>query len=127
MKKLLPIFIIAMLIVGGGAFYGGMKYAQNTRQNLPRRELGGQMFGNRQRVAGGFTAGEIMSKDGQTVIIRHPDGGSKIIFYSDATEIGKFVDGSVDDLEVGKNISVNGSANPDGSVTAQSIQLRTLK
>lgn len=127
MKKLLIFFILLILVVGGGAFYGGIKYNQSTRQNPARRDLGEQMFGNRQRVAGGFTAGEIISKDGQSIIIRHPDNGSKIIFFSDSTEITKFAEGALSDLEVGKNVSVNGSANSDGSITAQSIQLRPLK
>ena len=29
MKKLLPIFIITLLTATGGAFYGGMKYAES--------------------------------------------------------------------------------------------------
>ena len=84
---------------------------------------------------GGFTAGEIISKDNpeggqasygasKSVTIKIPNGGSKIIFFSDSTEINKSARGSADDLEIGKTISISGSANPDGSITAETIQLR---
>ena len=38
--------------------------------------------------------------------------------------MSKFVGGAISDLEVGKTITVNGKENQDGSVTAQTIQLR---
>lgn len=150
MKKLLPIFIVAILVAGGGAFYGGMKYAESTRQNFARQNLGGQNLQNlspeerqqrlqelsanagtgfrggraRGQAGGGFTFGEIISKDDKSITIKFRDGGSKIVFLSDSTEITKSASGSINDLEVGKNISVNGTANSDGSITAQSIQSR---
>ncbi len=132
MNKLIAIVIATAVVVGGSAFYGGMKYSENKaaadrQQRI--QQFGGSGTGLRNggsgnRTVGGFASGEILSKDDKSVTIKMRDGGSKIIFYSDTTEVGKFVSGSASDLEVGKNISVNGTANSDGSVTAQSIQLR---
>lgn len=147
MKKLLPI-IVVLAVAAVGAFYGGMKYSQSKTpqrfiqgdfqefRNLSPEErearaqqMGAAGIGFGARGLGGrtgsdFASGEIISKDDQSVTIKLPDGGSKIIFYSDSTEIGKFVSGASDDLEIGQSVTINGKANEDGSVTAQSIQLR---
>jgi len=143
MKKLFLI-IIAILMVTG-AFYGGMKYNQSKAiqgfnfqefRNLSSEEqeqriqqMGMSGTGLKSGRSGnqinpGFVTGEIILKDDQTITIKLLDGGSKIVFYSDSTKIGKFVSGTPDDLEIGKSFTINGKANQDGSITAQSIQLR---
>jgi len=143
MKKLI-LFIIVLIIVGAGAFLGGMKYQQNkissqrtSFQNLSPeerqqrlRELGantgaGFRGGADNGQRSGFTAGEIIAKDDKSVTVKLQNGGSKIVFLSDSTEITKSAAGALSDLEIGKNIIVNGTANSDGSVTAQTIQLRS--
>jgi len=149
MNKIIPVVIAVVVVVGGGAFFGGMKYAESkgprgafaqadfqNLQNLSPEErqqriqqLGanaGEFRGGSggNRSGGGFTAGEIISKDDKSVTVKLQDGGSKIIFLSDSTEITKSAKGTLGDLEVGENVSINGTANSDGSVTAQSIQLR---
>lgn len=128
--------IIIMLIVGAGAFYGGMRYESGKRPNASafrnlsasdRQQFGanaGARFGAGSQPDGNSAAGEIISRDDQSMTIKLRDGGSKIIFYSDATEVGKFTTGSKEDLEIGKTAMVNGKANQDGSLTAQSIQIR---
>ncbi len=132
MKKILPI-IIAVVVIGGGAFYGGMKYGQSQ---IPQRN--GQQLGAiggarlRQGFGGqGFVSGEIISKDDKSITVKLPDarlpdgqGSSKIVFYSGSTEISKSGSGTFNDLETGKTITVNGTTNSDGSITAQSIQIR---
>ncbi len=134
MKKILPIIIIVVVIAGAGAFYGGMKYSQSktVRPQQLQANLGASLrggngsFGNRTGTGAGanFASGEIISKDDNSITIKLRDGGSKIIFYSDTTEVDKFVAGTANDLEIGKTVTINGKTNSDGSIAAQSIQLR---
>lgn len=146
-KTSISILAVAV-VIGGGAFYSGMKYAQSKTpqgrlsqtglQNLSAedrqqrlQQLGisaggfrGGAGGNRG-ASGGFASGEIISKDDKNLTIKLQNGGSKIVFFSDSTEINKSVRGAANDLEIGKNVTVSGTANSDGSVTAETIQLRT--
>ncbi len=123
---------MVVVAVGGGAFYGGMKYAQSARQNLTGRNLNGQNMGANMGGAfrgargngAGFAGGEIIAKDDKSITIKLSDGGSKIVFYSDATKVGKFTDGALGDLQTGKTVTINGQTNPDGSITASTIQIR---
>lgn len=130
---MLPVIIGVAVLVGGGAFYGGMKYAQakapargaRTGQFAGAAGAGGRTGGAGARgFGGGFTSGQILSNDGKTLTLKLGTGGSKIVFLSDTTEVTKFVPGAATDLAVGKNVMVVGKANDDGSVTASSVQLR---
>ncbi len=131
MKKFLPVIIGVALVVGGGAFYGGMKYAQAKAptRTFQRSFNGGQGggMGFRGGAGGGmmgFLSGDILSNDGKTLTIKGRDGSSKIVLLSDTTDIMVSVAGKASDLEVGKTVMVQGKPNSDGSITAQSVQVR---
>lgn len=132
-KKIIATFLISNLLAVGVGVYGGIKYDQSrnaaTKTDASANRM--QQFGRNgtngargNRASGSFTGGEIISKDDQSVIIKLTDGGSKIIFYSTSTQIMKSNAGTTNDLTIGENISANGSANPDGSINAQMIQIR---
>lgn len=131
--KMNPMVLTALiaLVVGAVAFFGGMKYQQTRsvafgfggqRGIAANGARGAQgMMGNRQ----GFqpVAGEITANDGKTMTVKMIDGSSKLVILSDTTSVSKTSDGSKDDLSVGAKVAVFGTANSDGSVTAQNVQL----
>lgn len=120
--------IIIGVILVAVSFYAGMKYG-SLKAPLPTMGLrtentnGGQGFRG-GRGGNGATFGEILSKDANGITVKSQDGSSKIVLISASTNVSKQVTGLVTDLEIGKFVSVIGMPNQDGSITAQTIQLR---
>lgn len=136
-NKLIPIFIVVLLAVAGGSFYGGMLYGKSRnsgQRNFSPANMQGRFQqgngagvngnGNQQRNRANFISGEIIKKDDSSVTVKLMDGGSKTIYFSDKTTVGKTVEGNQNDLEVGKAIMVSGTSGSDGSLVADNIQLR---
>ena len=122
-KKTIIIFLIIIAVV----FYGGFKYGQskttatNSATTLPGA---GQFAGRAGRGVGGGVRGDIVKKDAQSLTISLPSGGSQIVWYSTSTQVQKTVPATVDDLSSGQTVMINGSTNSDGSLSANTIQLR---
>jgi hypothetical protein len=134
MKKNLIVTIVVILVVAAGSFFGGMKYGTIKKMPNGAGQRFNQMFGTEQRGAGGagtFRAnganlvnGQILSKDDKSMTVKLNDGGSKIVFFTGATQFMRTATDTIDNLKVGDNVMANGTANADGSLNAESIQLR---
>jgi pectate lyase len=132
-NKMVSIMAIALIVVAGAFFFGGMKYAQaKAGKNMTGQAgnfqrgagTGGNRPGGARGTAGGFTGGTVVSKDATSITVKARDGSSKIVFYTKGTPVMKTIPGSGSDIEVGKDITVTGTPNSDGSVSAETIQLR---
>lgn len=126
MKNNLILTIVVAVIVGAISFFAGMKY-QQSKQPAFLRQFGGQA-GMRAGAGGtrmGFRPvnGEIINSDDKSITVKLQDGSSKIVLFSDKTEINKAESATKEDLKVGEKVAVFGTENSDGSVTAQNIQL----
>ena len=137
-KKVIIIILSMAIVVGAGAFYGGMKYSQSKSPawganggfaNLSSAERQARFQGvagaggqREMQASGRVINGEILSKDEQSVTVKFSDGGSKIVFLSGSTAITKSASSSVDELKVGDQIIASGSQNSDGSFAADNIQ-----
>ncbi len=128
-KAYLKIVVIAV-IVGVLCFYAGVKKGEasisTSNQNrmaqfAGRGNAGGMRNGT---MGGGITAGQVLSKDSTSLTLQLRNGGSINIFYSTSTQIQKNAPGTITDINVGQQVTVSGTSNADGSLTAQNIQIR---
>lgn len=128
-------YIVLGIVVLAGTFYAGMTYGgNNVRAAILSRGTtfgqNGMMRGNRN--GGGFTGGQIIAKDANSITVQLTAGGpsgtttsgSKIVFLDSNTKVTKSVNGSLTDLVIGTDVSVTGTPNADGSENAESVQIR---
>ncbi len=127
--KLITIIILGIVIIGGVSFYGGIKYSGSKspfNQRMGESRFAGgdgvNMHGS-QGTETNVVVGEIIAKDDTSITIKLPDGGSRIVFFTQSTVIAKNATTSAADLVIGENVVANGSANADGSTNAETIQL----
>jgi hypothetical protein len=113
------------------AFIGGMLFGKHSVAKAPaiNAQFGGmqqqgRMNGGAVRGAGGFVTGTVLSKDEKSITIQSQGTGSKIVVLSPSTTVSKSTTGTLEDVAVGSSVTVTGATNSDGSITAQSVQLR---
>ncbi|NTU98831.1 hypothetical protein HGA64_02390 [Candidatus Falkowbacteria bacterium] len=125
--------IILIVVISGASFYGGTKFAA-SKQASPLGVRGANFQGMRNGFTGangqgrgangGIVNGEVIKQDSNSITVKLRDGGSKTVYLSDTTTVSKSVDGSKKDVQTGSNVMVIGKASSDGSVIADSVQIR---
>ena len=127
-NKIIGLGIIGVLVLVGVFFLGASFGVKQLRALQGSQNVNGGMVRGTRNVGGfgGFVNGKIIAKDSNSITVQtvSPVGGSKIIFLDSNTKVAKTVDGKITDLTIGEQVSVTGAANPDGSVNAQSVQIR---
>jgi hypothetical protein len=139
MKNPITLGIIALL-VAGGAFYGGMQFQVSVQATADAarqaaRGQGGAAFGGRGGSSGqgggagrgAPTVGKVLSKDEASMTVELAAGGSKIIILSGETKAMHTTDIGLDTVKVGDTVTVMGSTNTDGSVTASRIETGAVR
>ena len=121
------IWIVAVLVIIGGSFFGDMKYGQTKKPsgmpgfgNAPAGQ--GQRLGNGK--GGNIVSGEVISQDDKSITVKTQDGSTKVVYFSDSTKVTKSTSGSKSDLKSGAQVMASGTTNTDNSVTAMDIQIR---
>ena len=120
--------VIALIALGGGYYWGNAGAASNVRtafnsgaSGFPTRKFAG---------AGGaagsnFVTGQISAMDSSSITLQLPNGNSQVVFYSSSTPVTEPTTVSPSTLKTGTDVIVGGTTNSDGSLTAQTIQIRT--
>ncbi len=126
--------IIGAAVLVAAAFYAGTAYgsrsATSSQARMRTRDASSvAAFGNRtganaMNARGNFITGSVLSKDDKSITVGIREGGSKIVFFGSNASITKTATGTADDIQLNSQVTVTGTANSDGSFTAQSIQLR---
>jgi len=133
-KKIIAGIVIAVIIVGL-SFWLGFHYGQGQNKIVALDRQGfnqNPRTGARGSMNGGFISGSILARDDKSLTVELRNGGnkdsqnvgSKIVLFSPTTSIDKSVTGTSTDLAVGNQVTVIGTTNPDGSISATSIQIK---
>jgi hypothetical protein len=143
MKRwMIPVMAVVVIAVGVGCFFAGRSVgdgsvsAEEAMAALQSQGAGGTGDGGSFPAGGrgnggnaegtSMISGSIVSVDSDTITVKLSDDSTKLIIFSGSTTISKTEAGSSADLAAGTEISVSGSTNSDGSVTATRISIGNL-
>ena len=127
MNRNIIITAIVALGIGLGGGYAAARAsapANTGGSNASFARGGARSLRSRNQSANGFIAGTVAKKDSESITINTRDGNSHLVLLTPATSVFKSVAGSLTDVTIGSTVTVSGSTNSDGSISADSIQLR---
>jgi len=120
--------VLGSIVAAGALFAGGLLVGHATGTSATTSQAVGAFGAPGDRAngesgfgGGGFTSGEITAIDGSTVTIKASDGSTVTVSTTDGTTVTTTTDASVSDLGVGDTVTVIGSTDSSGTVTAQAI------
>lgn len=124
-KGIVTAVVVGVMALGAG-FAGGMQYQKSQgpfggRASGQFSGAGGQRA---VRAGTGFATGSVLSKDEQSVTLKLQSGSTQIVFLSASTSVLRSSAGALGDIVVGAEVTAMGTPNADGSITAQSVQMR---
>ena len=121
-KAMVAITAIIALVVGFGAgFYAKGAMTPQRGARFAQGQAGapaGRFGANGQRPV----TGTIQSISATSMTVQSPDGSTHAVLLDNNTQYKKTADATQTDFAQGAQVMVVGTSNPDGSVTAASVQ-----
>ena len=129
--------VLAVLVVGGGAFLGGVVVQKRhdralvTTTNVAAtgattgtgtgRSTGGTRTGGGSGGFGGATVGQVKLVDGATIYVTDSTGNTVTVVTTGASSYSKTQTVSLKDIQPGDTVIIRGATQSDGSVSATSV------
>jgi hypothetical protein len=127
---IVPVAVVLIIVALIGGFFGGMMFQKNQTPSF------GMMGQNGVRQGGNFAGrsgqnvaafrpvrGQVLSMINDSMTVKMSDGSTKIVVLSASTAFMQSTKAALTDIKTGDTVNVVGTANSDGSVTAQDIQI----
>lgn len=126
-KKNIYFLITIAVLIACATFFAGVKWG--TKKSLAPQTActapaNNQPVQNVNQSKSDVAVGQITAKDDLSFTVKMADGSLKKIIFSDSTIVRKTDLVKPSDLDVGRQITVNGKNNPDGTLSAQNINAR---
>jgi hypothetical protein len=123
MQKHIILTVVVAVIVGGIAFYGGMRYQSSLRGSGAAGRFGAGGVAGARAGQNRPVLGDVVTVDVDSLTVKMIDGSTKIVNIAPSTTYSKTETGKKEEVVVGTKVNVFGQTNSDGSVTAQSVQI----
>ena len=118
--------IVLIIIAAAGGFFGGMMFQKNQTPAfgmMGRGNFAGRSGQSGQNAAFRPVRGQVLSMSDTTLTVKMSDGSTKIVVLSSSTAFMQSTKAGLTDVKTGDTVNVVGTANSDGSVTAQDVQI----
>lgn len=127
-KNLFISVAITAVVAGGAGYYVGAKTGATATASARGQMMGGQGMGRggfaRGGANGNVVSGEVVTMSDTSLTVKTREGSSRVVLLTGGTKVAKQVDGVKTDVKQGLNVMIIGTQNGDGSVTAETVQIR---
>ena len=121
--------VILIIVAAAGGFFGGMMYQKNQTPSFAgaagRENFAGRFGSQAGQNAAAFrpVRGQVLDMSNNSLTVKMSDGSTKIVVLSASTAFMQSTKAALSDVKTGDTVNVVGTANSDGSVTAQQVQI----
>lgn len=125
-NTMIVVAVVLIIVAAAGGFFGGMMYQKNQVPALGaagRGNFAGRLGQSGQNAAFRPVRGQVLNMDSNSLTVKLSDGSTKLVVLSSSTAFVQSTKAAVSDLKAGDTVNVVGTANSDGSVTAQDVQI----